>query len=177
MAHTFAEAHLSHLFDEYGAWFGPPAILTVPRRHVAAIVQSRGLFIDGWQRFEVLMHRPDFQRIWLAAPVVTFTEPYSNDHRLVRALALAGHYGRAWDRLPDAFRGCVADIKAFTGLSTLECSAIMAARKQSREARDKRRHFQHRDNERIVVQIRQLFAAHDEAGAALSLDEIRRIIL
>lgn len=176
MTATFTDTHLGHLFDEYGAWFGPPAILTVPRRLVAAHADSRTLFLDGWQRFNVLTKRADFAHIWTKAPCLTFTESHQTDYRLVKALALAGHYARAWDHVPDAFRGCVADVRAYTGLSSFECGSIYAARKQSRVAIDKRRHFQRRDNERIVVQIRQRFAALDEAGEKLTLDDIRKLV-
>jgi hypothetical protein len=122
------------IFREQNSWFGAPALL---RKHPAQfnldpahLCEELTYIIDGRTRFECIVAQ-GLRSVWppsLPFYVYLGDKIYSTDGRklLPKMLALAGHYDRAAETVPDPWRGSSLDVAAFLGLSQLEAQFVFA---------------------------------------------------
>ncbi len=97
--------------------------------------------------------------------------------QLPSMLALAGHFERAWQYVPEVWRDKLSDLEAFLNVPQTLALRVWAQRKRRRHnfPRDYAREHRH-DSGRILKRIRQLLVQHEEAGLDITADALRALI-
>jgi len=137
------------LFINYaGKWYGPPALL----RRALPQADERDI-IDGKVRLRAM------RELCLRCDVPNHIFPEgvkrnSEGVLLARALALAGHYERAWQEVPILFRHCIGDVKAYAQVPTTV--ALQVFRAGHREQSERLPH--------VGIELRKVLSAAFESG-------------
>jgi hypothetical protein len=149
------------LFINYaGKWYGPPVLL---RRPLSKADDSA--IIDGRIRLRAM------RELCLRCDVPNHIFPEgvkrnSEGVLLARALALAGHYERAWAEVPLIFRHCIGDVKAYAQVPTTVALQVYRAGHRS--------HAERAPN--AGTELRRAISAAFESGEVPDRDLLEQIM-
>jgi hypothetical protein len=141
------------------------------------------MVIDGAVRLQAMAGFAGHCAAWSrgAFPHLVFPLSYregiyslDNNKLLPRMLVLAGHYDRAWEFIPDVWRGSPREVCSFLNVPMVDAACVYAVRKRLREPR---RIVPRGDvHSRTIERIRAGLAELDETGSGFGLDDVRRLV-
>jgi hypothetical protein len=179
------------LLLEFAEWFGSPALLTKKPSEFTRGDDQHTHILDGRVRFDALRDTALFEWVWRAGKFQHYVflpssiecgRMRSTDgHKLLpRMLALAGHYDRAWQYVPECWRDSFLSVEAFLNLPRLEALSVWACRHRERrrllKSSYQRDYARERHAAKIVNQIRRLFREHDEDGKEFTIDDVQQLV-
>lgn len=175
---------IKSLFVEYSTWFGSPALLRLPPDQIDVDRPNCTQILDGLTRFRALRQNPELLDAWRKGkfphyifPEVNALGIYSTRGAKVlpRMLILAGHYDRAYEHVPEAWRDTIPLIKTFCQVHYHEAELVWEAREHFRQ-RAYVPPIRRRNHRETIHTIRMRLDRMDQDGEPFTMADLRKLV-